>query len=83
MTEKLTLKTAPIQRDGQEHLGGFGTGDYYCRACGEPMPIISKPNSCITCGSKTGHIEPEPTHGESWRCSDCGKNWGWVFGRSP
>lgn len=65
-------------RGGQEHILSGGTGDYYCRECGEAMPITSKPNRCMLCGSTTADIAPDPTHGRSWRCSACGKNWGWV-----
>ncbi len=67
-------------RGAQEHILGSGTGDYHCRSCGEAMPIITtgKPESCVLCGSRTGRVEPDPTHGKSWRCLDCGKNWGWV-----
>jgi hypothetical protein len=79
MSEKLRPEdcTHP-DRDGQEHILGSGTGDYYCRGCGEPMPISAKPRFCQVCHSETGHFEPDPTHGRSWRCLDCGQNWGWV-----
>jgi hypothetical protein len=86
MSEKLRPEDCKHpERGGQEHLKGLGTGDYYCRGCGEAMPIIAKPRSCIMCGSKTGRIEPDPRHGKSWSCLDCGKSWGWVIGqgRSP
>jgi hypothetical protein len=66
-------------RGGQEHIQGAGTGDYHCRSCGEAMPIIGKPDSCILCGSRTAQLAADPTHGKSWRCSECGKNWGWVY----
>ena len=68
-------------RGGQEHIEGFGTGDYHCLSCGEPMPIITKPANCIICLSKTRRIEPEPTYAKSWHCLDCGKNWGWIAGQ--
>jgi len=67
------------KRGGQEHYLGSGTGDYYCTTCGEAMPIIGKPRQCERCKATTGHIVPDPENGMSWRCSDCGKNWGWVL----
>lgn len=79
MTQKIAADncTHPT-RGGQEHILGSGTGDYHCVACGEAMPIVGKPDRCYVCLSTSGHIEPDPEHGMSWRCSDCGKNWGWV-----
>jgi hypothetical protein len=68
-------------RGGQEYILGSGTGDYHCCSCGKAMPVISQPESCLMCGSRTGSIEPDQIHGASWRCTDCGKNWGWVPGQ--
>ncbi|MDG4792094.1 hypothetical protein O7626_40470 [Micromonospora sp. WMMD1102] len=65
-------------KGGQERILGSGSGDYYCCVCDEPMPVISKPNRCAMCRSTTVDIAPDPAHGKSWRCAECGKNWGWV-----
>ncbi len=46
---------------------GLGTGDYYCRSCGTPMPIINPPDQCILCRSTTAQFAPDPAHGKSWR----------------
>ena len=79
MTDKVTAEdcTHP-QRGGQEHIMGSGSGDYHCRACGEAMPIMGKPDRCILCNSRSGSVEPDSAHGKSWHCPDCGRNWGWV-----
>jgi hypothetical protein len=66
------------RRGGQEHILSSGTGDYHCHDCDEAMPIIGKPDRCMLCGSATAQLVPDPTHGNSWHCPDCGKNWGWV-----
>ena len=66
------------ERGGQEHILSAGTGDYYCRSCGEAMPITGKPNRCVLCSSRESQIIPDPTHGKSWHCSECSRNWGWV-----
>jgi hypothetical protein len=65
-------------RGGQEHILGMGTGDYHCGTCHEPMPIMKQPEKCIDCGAPGSSMAPDPEHGRSWHCSDCGKNWGWV-----
>lgn len=61
------------RRGGQEHLFGMGTGDYVCRDCKEPMPLISQALPC--CGVPR---RPHPDHGASWACLVCGDVWGWV-----
>lgn len=65
-------------RGGQEHILSSGTGDYLCRACAEPMPIITTPDRCMSCTAKLAHFAPESTHGLAWECLDCGNVWGWV-----
>lgn len=73
-----TNECTHAERGSQEHIMGSGSGDYYCRGCREAMPIIARPARCIGCNSTTSDIAPDPEHGMSWRCADCGTNWGWV-----